>query len=138
MVMSASGISCCLNRIGSENAPGRVVVAENFRGKGLSHTLIENAVAVIQETWPGQQITIGALLAWRVNDLGRRKAGVVAKFGRALEREPIIVGLMLVGILALWLWTARDAYQKSRTGQQGGIGIFGLVLVLFFLLGWCR
>ncbi|MCP4114698.1 MAG: GNAT family N-acetyltransferase [Desulfobacteraceae bacterium] len=39
---------------------GRVVVAENFRGKGLSHTLIENAVAVIQETWPGQQITIGA------------------------------------------------------------------------------
>lgn len=39
---------------------GRVLVAEKFRGKGLSHTLVENALAVIQERWPGQQITIGA------------------------------------------------------------------------------
>lgn len=39
---------------------GRVVVAEDFRGKGLSHTLIKQALAVIQETWPGHPITIGA------------------------------------------------------------------------------
>ncbi|MDY0223480.1 MAG: GNAT family N-acetyltransferase [Desulfobacterium sp.] len=39
---------------------GRVVVAEAFRGQGLSHGLIKHAVAVIQERWPGHPITIGA------------------------------------------------------------------------------
>ncbi|MBI9091934.1 MAG: GNAT family N-acetyltransferase [Desulfobacterium sp.] len=39
---------------------GRVVVAEAFRSKGLSHTLIKRAIAEIRKTWPGHPITIGA------------------------------------------------------------------------------
>jgi phosphonate transport system permease protein len=77
-----------------------------------------------------------ALLAWRVNDLGRRQTGIVATFRKALERQPVFVGLMLVGVVVLWLWTARDAYRQAQTGRRGGIGIFVLVLVLFFVLGW--
>lgn len=39
---------------------GRLVVAPGFRGQGISHGLVEKAVSLIQEQWPGRSITIGA------------------------------------------------------------------------------
>jgi phosphonate transport system permease protein len=84
----------------------------------------------------GSQLSIIALLAWRVNDVARRETGLGAILRKALQRQPVFIGLMLVGVVALWLWVVRDAYVRARTGRRGGIGIFALVLVLFFVLGW--
>jgi phosphonate transport system permease protein len=84
----------------------------------------------------GSHLSIVALFAWRVNDLARRETGVAAMLGKALQRQPVFVVLMLVGMLAFWAWAVRDAYQKARSRQRGGIAIFALVLLLFFLLGW--
>ncbi len=39
---------------------GRVVTAREFRGRGLSHGLIEKAVELIRVNWPGLPIQIGA------------------------------------------------------------------------------
>lgn len=39
---------------------GRVVTARAFRGMGLSHQLIEKALELIRESWPGIAIQIGA------------------------------------------------------------------------------
>ena len=39
---------------------GRVVTAKAFRGKGLSHKLIEKGVELIRVKWPGISIQIGA------------------------------------------------------------------------------
>jgi ElaA protein len=39
---------------------GRVVTARAFRGRGLSHGLIEKAVELAQENWPGIPLQIGA------------------------------------------------------------------------------
>lgn len=39
---------------------GRVVTAKAFRGRGLSHGLIEKAVELARENWPGIPLQIGA------------------------------------------------------------------------------
>ncbi len=39
---------------------GRVVTAKAFRGRGLSHKLIEKAMGLAQESWPGIPLQIGA------------------------------------------------------------------------------
>ncbi len=39
---------------------GRVVVAKPWRGKGISHDLVEKAVAAAQAHWPGEKLVIGA------------------------------------------------------------------------------
>jgi phosphonate transport system permease protein len=84
----------------------------------------------------GSQASIIALLAWRVNDLAHREVGAIATLRKALQRQPLFVGLMLAGVVVLWLWVVRDAYRQAQTGRRGGLGIFAFVLVLFFALGW--
>jgi len=87
----------------------------------------------------GSLVTIAGILVWRISLLAPRRIGVMSKIGRALARQPVFVVLALVGIVALWLWGAWDAYQQARPQRQrrgGGIGIFVLVIALFFVLGW--
>jgi phosphonate transport system permease protein len=80
--------------------------------------------------------TIIALLLWRIYDIARREIGMVNRLLKALERQPFFVGLMLVGVVALWLWNALDAYRQARPDGKGGLGIIALVILLFFLMGW--
>jgi len=84
----------------------------------------------------GALVTGIGLFAWRVGLLASREVGAVSKFSKALSRRPLFVGPMLALILALWLWIAWDAYQQARPDRRGGLGVFALVLVLFFGLGW--
>jgi len=85
----------------------------------------------------GSLLTIVGLAAWRIHDLARLEVGVVAIVRKALQRQPVFVGFVLLGIVALWLWIAWDAYRRARLGQRGrGVGVFALILVVFFVLGW--
>ena len=84
----------------------------------------------------GSLITAIGLFAWRVSLLASGEVGAVAKLTKALNRRPVFVIPILVCIAALWLWIAWDAYQQARSDRRGGLGIFALVLLLFFALGW--
>ena len=81
-------------------------------------------------------VSIIGLLVWRVHDLAHREVGAIAMLRKALQRQPFFVGLVLVGTVALWLWAAWDAYQQARPDRRGGAGVFVLILIMFFMLGW--
>ena len=81
-------------------------------------------------------ITAIILVNWRVHLLAHREIGILARFGKAFSRRPFFVGLLVLCIVALWLWTAWDARRQTRPEKRGGAGIFILVLVIFFSLGW--
>ncbi len=84
----------------------------------------------------GSLATSIGLFAWRVSLLAPREVGALAKITKALDWSPVFVILTLVGLVALWLWIAWDAYQQAQPDRRGGLGVFALVLVLFFALGW--
>ncbi|MGD1994946.1 MAG: phosphonate ABC transporter, permease protein PhnE [Anaerolineae bacterium] len=84
----------------------------------------------------GSLISIVGLLAWRVQELARREPTPFDMLTHAINRRPFFVIPMLVGILALWVWSAWDAYEQADPERRGGAAIFALVLVLFFVLGW--
>jgi phosphonate transport system permease protein len=84
----------------------------------------------------GSTITIVGLFVWRVNLLATREVGIIDKLGKAIVRRPLFVVPTLVGIVALWLWAAWDAYQQAQPQRRAGIGVFALVVLLFFALGW--
>ena len=39
---------------------GRVVVVKEFRSRGIGHVLVEKALSLIEERWPGRPAAIGA------------------------------------------------------------------------------
>ncbi|MBN1977709.1 MAG: phosphonate ABC transporter, permease protein PhnE [Anaerolineae bacterium] len=84
----------------------------------------------------GSMVSIVGIFAWRISLLAPRETGFFAKLGKAISWRPLFVVPMFIGILALWLWSAWDAYQRAQPGRRGGIGVFALVILLFFVLGW--
>jgi phosphonate transport system permease protein len=79
--------------------------------------------------------TIG-LLFWRMRLIARREEGALAILRKAVDRQPVFVILLLVGLILLWLWIAWDAYRQAQPERRGGSGVFFLVIVIFFFLGW--
>ncbi len=81
-------------------------------------------------------LSILGLLAWRVAGLAHREPTPMAMFVKAFDRRPFFVGLIVGGTFLLWLWSAWDAYHLARPEGQVGIGVFVLIIILFFSLGW--
>ena len=84
----------------------------------------------------GSLASIVSLLAWRIVGLAHREPTPMAMLTKAFNRRPFFVGLVALGTIILWLWIAWDAYQQAQPDRQGGAGIFVLILILFFTLGW--
>ncbi len=78
--------------------------------------------------------TVG-LLAWRIRLAARREDEIIKIFLKALSLQPFLV-MLIAFIIALWGWIIWDARRQVQTRRSGGIGIFALVLVIFFSLGW--
>jgi phosphonate transport system permease protein len=76
------------------------------------------------------------LLFWRMRLIARREEGALAILRKAVDRQPVFVILLLVGLILLWLWIAWDAYRQAQPERRGGSGVFFLVIVIFFFLGW--
>ncbi len=75
------------------------------------------------------------LLVWRMNLAARREVGALNSFRKAISLQPLLAALV-GGLILLWLWIAWDAYQQARPGRRAGAGVFVLVALLFFALGW--
>jgi phosphonate transport system permease protein len=84
----------------------------------------------------GSWASIFGLLIWRANELAPNRVGAIAMLRRALERQPIFMLLMVLGLLLFWVWIAWDAYRQAQPKRRGGISIFIYALLLFFVLGW--
>ncbi len=76
------------------------------------------------------------IFVWRVADLGRRVEGFFPTINRALERSPGFVILVALSLALVWIVTAWDAYRCSRDQKRPTTGVFALVLMSFFVLGW--
>ena len=84
----------------------------------------------------GAMISIVGLAIWRVRGLARLEVGITAILGKALRRQPGFTVLVLLGVVALWLWIAWDAYRQAQPGRRPGAGIFFLIIAVLFVLGW--
>jgi phosphonate transport system permease protein len=75
------------------------------------------------------------LLAWRMSLAARREVGALNVFRKAISLQPLLA-IMSAGVVVLWLWIAWDGYQQARPGRRAGAGVFIVVILLFFALGW--
>ncbi len=80
--------------------------------------------------------TIAGLSAWRIHLLAHREIGAMAKFSKAFSRAPFFIILMVAGFIICWLWNVYDSWESSKGKEKSGIGIFFLILILFFSVGW--
>lgn len=80
-------------------------------------------------------INILGLMAWRFKITAPRDEGWVAiiKKGFHLDKSLVITAVLL-GLL--YLWTIFDAYIISKHRERTPIGVFFLIIVVFFTLGW--
>ncbi len=114
--------------------PGPVAAVVSLIIPGLGQVLagqVRRGVLLICSLCGGM-----GLLIWRVHLLAHREIGIFAKFIKAFSRRPFFVGLLICSSAILWLWNAWDAHRQTRPGKKGGIGIFILIIIIFFTLGW--
>ncbi len=76
------------------------------------------------------------LFFWRIRLLAHREVGIVAQFAKAFQRRPLFIGMLTAGIVFLWLWNVWDAFRQAQIGKKRGNGIFIVVIMIFFILGW--
>jgi phosphonate transport system permease protein len=76
------------------------------------------------------------ILSWRIHLLAHREIGALDKLLKAFNRRPIFVGLLLLCTIIVWLWNSWDAYRLTRPERKKGPGIFLVILVIFFTMGW--
>ncbi len=84
----------------------------------------------------GSFATMLLIVGWRIYLLAHFEVGGWARLVKALQRRPLFMGIMLAAAVMCWLWTAWDAYRQAKTGEKSGPGLFVLILVSFFVLGW--
>jgi len=81
-------------------------------------------------------ITLIGLIGWRMTIIARLEVGALNILRDAIRRQPIL-GLLVLGVVALWVLIARDGYQRVQSRQAGsGIGVFLVMIALFFTVGW--
>jgi phosphonate transport system permease protein len=80
-------------------------------------------------------IGIIALLVWRMRLTARREDDPLQIVLKAIRLEPIFA-VIILALVALWLWIAWDAYRLAQGKRTKGVGVFALVLLIVFALGW--
>lgn len=80
-------------------------------------------------------ITLAGLLIWRIRLAAPRDDLWGDIISKAFHLQPFLFFNALLLIL-LYLWIAWDAWQTSRHTEGAPVGIFTLILVAFFGIGW--
>lgn len=79
-------------------------------------------------------ISIVGLLAWRIRLAARYDNELWEIIAKSFKLQPYLIAIT-AGVVLLYLWIIYDAYQSSRQRFEP-LGIFGLVVLVFFALGW--
>ncbi len=81
-------------------------------------------------------VSAGVIFWSRIEELGRRTTPGWPRMVRSFQRRPGFVTLVVAILLLLWLVSAWDAWRCARERRRPFSGVFGLVLAVFFVLGW--
>jgi phosphonate transport system permease protein len=81
-------------------------------------------------------LSIIGLVAWRISIEGHRETGLRNVALKAFELQPILLVLSIATVV-IYLWIILDAYLTARNRVGGSsFALFGLILVVYFALGW--
>jgi phosphonate transport system permease protein len=75
------------------------------------------------------------LLVWRFQSTARRDTGFINIFKKGIRLEPILLWLT-IAMIALWIWIIIDAYLAAKRPPLKAIGLFLVLGIVFFSLGW--
>ena len=79
-------------------------------------------------------ISIVGLLVWRIRLAARYDTEFWEIIAKAFKLQPYLIAIT-IGVLILYLWIIYDAYQSGRQRSEP-LGIFGMIILVFFALGW--
>ncbi len=79
--------------------------------------------------------SIIGLLVWRFIDAAPRDTGFWPIFRKAIHLQPMLAFILLLVIVFLVL-VSLDAFFLARGAERSALGLFALIAVLFFFLGW--
>jgi len=80
-------------------------------------------------------VSIIILVAWRFRLAAPRDTGWVNIFKKGLRLDPFLIVVVIVFIL-LYLWIAFDAYSLAKDPTKTPLGVFVMLFLAFFALGW--
>jgi phosphonate transport system permease protein len=75
------------------------------------------------------------LLIWRFILVARRDVGFVDIFTKGIRLQPVLLFLTLATIV-LWIWIIVDAYLSAKRPVGRAVGLFLILIVVYFSLGW--
>ncbi len=75
------------------------------------------------------------LLVWRFTITARRDVGFIDIFKKGIHLEPVLLWLTIATIV-LYIWIIVDAYLTAQRPQGKAIGLFFLLALVYFSLGW--
>ncbi|MDC7225504.1 MAG: phosphonate ABC transporter, permease protein PhnE [Spirochaetales bacterium] len=81
-------------------------------------------------------VSIMGLFIWRLAVIAHREIGIADRLAKSFSREPFFIIFICLAIFALWLWIIYDAFKTAGGSADKSLGIFVLILVMFFSLGW--
>lgn len=82
--------------------------------------------------------TLAGLFVWRIQiatRLGRVPTGLVDTFAKAYRVDPFLIFVTIM-VVVLYLWIAYDAYRLASRTRGRSVGIFVIIIVVFFVFGW--
>lgn len=80
-------------------------------------------------------LTVTGLTAWRFTLAAPRDTGWINIIKKGLYLDPFLIFVSVMLIL-FYLWIAFDAYSLAKDRRKTPLGIFTVLLVLLFALGW--
>ncbi|MBN1147575.1 MAG: phosphonate ABC transporter, permease protein PhnE [Anaerolineales bacterium] len=83
-------------------------------------------------------ITIVGLLVWRIDLAARRDVGALAKIQKAFHLQSLLI-FLAAAVVFVYLWIVIDAYltaKRSERQNSSTIGLWAIILITYFFLGW--
>jgi phosphonate transport system permease protein len=79
--------------------------------------------------------TIIGLLVWRFVEAAPRDTGFIPIFLKGIRLEPMLLFILILALIFMVL-ASIDAYFLTRGVERNAAGLFILIAVLFFFMGW--
>jgi phosphonate transport system permease protein len=79
--------------------------------------------------------SIIGLMAWRFKIAAPRDTGWGNIIKKGLTLDPFLIVVSIL-FLILYLWIAFDAYSLAKYRDRTPVGVFFMIIVVFFALGW--
>jgi len=80
-------------------------------------------------------VSIVLLLAWRFKLAAPRDTGWINIIKKAYRLDPFLI-IVTIFFFLLYFWIAFDAYSLVKEPTKTPLGVFGMIFLVFFALGW--